>query len=115
MWLLDVNVSRNVQQLLEELGHDPISLIELGDRRLKNGEFLAKARKLNRIILSYNQDFIRITRGKHPGVIVVRIHPCTDEEIIPVLNKFLDSFDPKNVENNVVIIEKNKIIIRKLE
>jgi len=115
MWLLDVNVSRNVQRFLEEHGHDPLSLIELGARRLKNGDFLAKARKLKRIILSYDQDLIRLTRGKHPGVIIVRIHPCTDEEIIPVLNKFLDSINPEKIENNIIIIEKNKVIIRQME
>ena len=98
MWLLDVNVTKKVQDLLEERGEDVTTIIDLGYRRLRNGEVLAKAKELNRILLSYDRDFIQLTLGTHPGVVVIRIHPCIDEEVIPALEQLLDNLSPSSEE-----------------
>ena len=47
MSLFDVNVTKKGRNLLEERGEDVVALIDLGYRRLRNGEVLAKAIELN--------------------------------------------------------------------
>ena len=113
MWLLDVNVTKKIQKLLEERGDDIATLIELGYRRLQNGDVLTKAKELNRVLLSYDRDFIQLTQGNHPGVIVIRISPCIDEEVIPALERFLKDFQIENIPNHLIIIERTTIIARK--
>ena len=113
MWLLDVNVTKKVQKVLEERGDDVTTLIEQGHRRLRNHDVLAKAKELNRVLLSYDREFIQLTQGNHPGVIVIRIHPCIDEEVIPVLKSFLKNYKVENIPNHLIVIEKTKIIARK--
>ncbi|MFX0207006.1 MAG: DUF5615 family PIN-like protein [Candidatus Hodarchaeota archaeon] len=115
-WVLDVNVTKKVQKFLEDRGDDVVTLIDLGFRRIQNGEVLQKAKELNRILISYDRDFIVITRGKHPGVVVIQIHPSIDEEILPVLEKFLNEYEIESkIPNHLMILEKTKIIIRATE
>jgi len=106
MWLLDVNITKKIQNLLEERGDDVATLIELGYRRLRNGDVLAKANEFKRVLLSYDYDFIQLTQGIHPGVIVIRIHPCIDEEVIPVFEGFLKSFKLENIPRDKIIVRK---------
>ena len=112
MWLLDVNVTKKVQNLLEERGEDVVTLIDLGYRRLRNGEVLAKAKELNRVLLSYDRDFIQLTQGTHPGVVVLRIHPCIDEKIIPALKHFLTNLNEESLPNHLIVLERTQIITR---
>ena len=112
-WLLDVNITKGVENFLLSQGHDIETLIQLGLRKLSNGKVLEKAAEKNRILLSYDKDFIRLVQGKHPGVVVLDIHPSIDENVVPLLKKALNELDHENIKNQLVLVEKDKIIRRK--
>ena len=112
-WLLDVNVTKGVLLFLENGGADVTTLTHLGLRRLPNGAVLRKAKELDRILLTYDKGFILYTQGEHPGVVVVRIHPNFDDNVLPAIKKLLALMKQREVVNHLFILEVNKIIVRK--
>lgn len=112
-WLLDVNITKGIESFLKKEGENVVSLISLGLRHLKNGSVLRKAKELDRILLSFDRDFIKLARGEHPGIVVIKIHPNTDDKIIPILENFKNQLDINKVRNHLIIIETSKIIYRK--
>ena len=60
-------------------------------------------------------DFIRLVQGKHPGVVVLDIHPSIDENVVPLLKKALNELDHENIKNQLVLVEKDKIVRRKTD
>jgi predicted nuclease of predicted toxin-antitoxin system len=110
-----VNVTKGVKKFLEESGEDVVTLIELGLRRLLNGEVLIKARELNRILLTYDKGFLNITHGAHPGVVIVRIFPNFDDIVIPAIKELLNEINNKHITNYLIIVETGKLKIRKTD
>ena len=86
-----------------------VSLISLGLRNLKNGNVIKKAIELDRILLSFDRDFIILARTPHPGVVILKIHPNLDDIVIPILKKFKVAINNLKIKDTVVIIEKDKI------
>lgn len=73
--LADENFSREVSRLLSELGHDVITLQDLGLSGIKfpDESVLEKAIELERCILTFNRkDFIRLHKKNplHTGIII---------------------------------------------
>ena len=112
-WLLDVNVTKGAEELLRAKGHDVSTLVELGQRRLRNGEVFGEAKERGAVLLTYDGDFLKIVRGRHPGVVVVRVHPNADQFVLPCIHRLLEEFESTALyENHVIVVHQEKITRR---
>ena len=112
-FLLDENVSNNLRKLLISKGYDVITVQELNKRGAKNSELVELARKKNRILITYDKDFIEFKHERNNNLILIDIHPLIDENVIPNFEKFLKSFSFEKLIENFVILKEDGIILKK--
>ena len=112
-FLLDENVTTNLRKLLISKGYDVITVQELNKRGAKNSELAELARKKNRILLTYDKDFIEFNYESDNYLILIDIHPLIDENVIPNFEKFLKSFSFEKLIENFVILKEDGIILKK--
>lgn len=115
-FLCDECVYAATVKLLKNLGHDIITVNELGLQSSSDEKILSTATKKRRILLTFDQDFSNIYRfplGTHSGIIIVKIKPHTVEDTNSCLKHFLEVTPPENISNSLVIVGKKKIRIRK--
>jgi predicted nuclease of predicted toxin-antitoxin system len=82
--LADENFSKGVNLELQELGHDLITLRDLGlaDTGFPDVQVLEKANELNRCVLTFNRsDFIKLHKEgkKHAGIVVCTFNSNSKE------------------------------------
>ncbi|HEC37800.1 MAG TPA: hypothetical protein ENI29_06155 [bacterium] len=112
-FLLDENVSNNLRKLLISKGYDTITVQELNKRGTKNSVLQEIARKESRVLLTFDKDFIKFKHVSDNHLILVDIHPLIDENVLPHFEKFLNSFSFDDLKENIVILQKDKIILKK--
>ena len=112
-FMLDENVSNNLRKLLISKGYDVITVQELNKRGAKNSELLELARKKNRILITYDKDFIELKHASENYLIVIDIHPLIDENVLPNFENFLNSFSFKELRENFVILDQDGITFKK--
>ncbi|MGB5158086.1 DUF5615 family PIN-like protein [Desulfobacterium sp. N47] len=69
------------------------------------------------IVITYDEDFADARMyplGKHHGVIRLRVWPTTTENTQEALRRLLTQVHETNIINSLIIIDNNKIRIRKL-
>jgi predicted nuclease of predicted toxin-antitoxin system len=85
----------------------------------KSDEFLFLwALKNKAIIVTYDEDFADsrfYPLGSHHGIIRLRVWPTTVEQTQKAMERLLSDFPPSNWYNCLIIINNQKIRIRKLE
>jgi predicted nuclease of predicted toxin-antitoxin system len=116
--LVDENISPLTVEFLRKLGFDVISLIELGNKGITNGELVKLAISKNRIIITLDLDFGEIyyfSSKKKFGAIVIRLKTPTIEDINTVIGKFLEEIDFEKVDltKSLIILDEKKYRIRK--
>lgn len=112
-FLLDENVSNNLKKHLISLGHDVVTVQDLNKRGTKNSELMELARIKNRILLTYDKDFIYFKHKKEDFIIFIDIHPLIDENVIPVFEEYLKSLNYDDLTNNLIIITNDSLILKK--
>ena len=112
-FLLDENVSNNLRTLLISKGYDVITVQELNKRGAKNSELLELARKKNRILITYDKDFIEFKHESENYLVLIDIHPLIDENVLPNFEKFLKSFSFGKLTENIIILEEDGIVLKK--
>lgn len=112
-FLLDENVSYNLKKLLASKGYDVITVQELNKRGVRNSELQEIARKKKRILITYDKDFIEFKQLTDNYLILINIHPLVDENVLPNLEKFLNSFSFEKLTDFIVILEENGINLKK--
>jgi len=113
-FLLDENVSYNLKKRLLSLGHDATTVQELNKRGTKNSELMELARIKDRILITYDKDFVYFKHKKEDFIIFIDIHPLIDENVIPIFEEFLlKSFNYDDLKNNLIIITNDSITLKK--
>ena len=112
-FLLDENVSNNLKKRLIILGHDVVTVQELNKRGTKNNELMELARIKNRILITYDKDFIFFKHKKEDFIIFIDIHPLIDENVIPVFEEYIKSLNYDDLKNNLIIIANDSITLKK--
>lgn len=111
-------MSHQTVELLRELGFD---IKDVGDaclRGCEDDEVVGLAERENRIIitldLGYGSIYYFSKRG-NVGMIILRIHPPTVEEVNRVLKSFLRKVDleKENLTKCLIMLDKKKYRIRK--
>lgn len=112
-FLLDENVSHNLEKLLTSKGYDVITVQELNKRGTKNSELLKIARKKSRVLITYDKDFINITHESDTYLILIDIHPLIDENVLPNFEKFLQTFSLEDLKENYIILNEDGMLLKK--
>ena len=114
-FLLDENVSNNLKKNLMSSGHDVITIQDLNKRGVKNSELMEIARIDKRILITYDKDFVFFKHEIDNYLIIIDIHPLIDENVLPILQNFLKSYDLDDLKDNLIILKKDKTLFKKKE
>jgi predicted nuclease of predicted toxin-antitoxin system len=93
-FLLDENLSPLHARTLRDLGHDAVSVVELGLSGADDSVVRAVAIEARRILVTLDGDFANILRfppSETPGVLRFRLHPPTEAAIDAALPKCLSA------------------------
>ena len=117
--LLDQNIPQTLSKWLKEKlpNWEVRHVNELGFQG-RTDEFLYLwAQKNNAIIVTYDEDFADsrfYPLGHHHGIIRLRVWPTTIEQTQNALNRLIADSPPSNWCNCLIIIDNQKIRVRKL-
>ena len=118
--LLDQNVPQAISSWLKKKlpGWVILHVNELGFQG-KPDEFLYLwAQKNGAIIVTYDEDFADsryYPLGHHHGIIRLRVWPTTIEQTQSAMDRLITDVPPTTWRNCLIIIDNNKIRIRKLK
>ena len=113
--LLDADVPRSFLSRLKDYGHDVSDVRDISKTALKDAEIFAIAQKENRILITRDLDFSNILMYppvKSCGIIVLRTHLLSREEIFQILLKAIQS-PQRQLQGTLVIAQKDRLRFHK--
>ena len=113
--LLDADVPRSFLSRLKDYGHDVSDVRDISKTALKDAEVFAAAQKENRILITRDLDFSNILMyppAKSCGIIVLRTHLLSKEEIFRILLEAIQS-PQKQLQGTLVIVQKDRLRFHK--
>lgn len=114
-FLLDENLSPLHARTLHELGHDAVSVMEVGLSGAEDSAVRTAAIEGGRILVTLDGDFANVLRyppASTPGVLRLRLHPPTEEAIDTALRWAIPRLGQMSLDGKLVIVDKRKIRIR---
>lgn len=103
--LLDENIPRRVGEWISQHGHDT-ARVPTG---LKNGAVMELARREARVLVTRDQDFadrFHYPPAQSPGLIVLRIHPPTQDRLITALQRLLGERSDTQFAGQLIVVEE---------
>lgn len=116
LFIADANVFVPMVDGLRDMGHDVFDVKEKGLENLSDPEIFRLAQKERRILVTMDKDFSNILLyppGEHHGIIVVKLYGLKVDEATRLFLDAMDDIKHKYSQGNLVIIDRNKIRIRK--
>lgn len=101
---------------LREYGHDVLTIQEAGLVGIRDGEVAELANKEKRTLITGDMHFCNILKfppENYNGIIVLKIGPDNTSLVHDNLLNFLDKYTKEKIEQTLVIIDHNKIRIRR--
>ncbi len=116
-FLLDQNVSPQTLLFLKSLGIDVLDVRGVGLKGKDDDLIYEYALQHKLVIITYDHefDYKYVSRKDLDGLILLRVHPQTLEILHPILKKFFDTVDIKKIEKCIVVIERHRCRMRKVE
>ena len=114
-FLLDENLSPRHARTLRDLGHDCVSVVELGLSGAEDPVVRAVAIESGRVLVTLDADFGNVLRyppAPTPGVIRFRLHPATEDAIDAVLRQAIPRLAGIDLQGKLAIVDQRKIRIR---
>jgi len=90
---LDQMLPLDVADELRTQGHNVMRASEVGQARADDYKILQRAITENRILVTLDEhfgDWVILPLKKHPGVIRLKVHPTTANNVIKLLLPFLE-------------------------
>src|SRR5271170_5011358 len=97
--------------LLREVGHDVIRVSETGQARADDALILERAVQEERTLITLDGhfgDWVVLPLSKHCGVIRVKAHPTSTENIAKVLLPLLANHSQPDFRNKLVIVSLSR-------
>lgn len=114
-FIANENIPKYVCDNLVKQGIDVVNVVKLFPGA-KDKTIIEYAIKENRIILTFDRDFGEfIFKEKFPvrGVILLRFSPKSPEFILQKINNLLKTPEIE-LENNFIVVEEDKVRVRKI-
>lgn len=100
-----------VGKVLREQGYDVLRASDIGQARANDQQILGKAIAEDRILVTLDEhfgDWVILPLSKHHGVIRIKIHPTTSENILRILMPFLRDHNQEQFKDNLVILSEKR-------
>ena len=114
-FLLDENLSPLHARTVRSLGHDAVSVVELGLSGADDPAVRAVAIEQDRILITLDGDFGNVLRYPPtvtPGVLRFRLHPATEEAIDGALRWAIARLAEMDLRGKLVVVDGHRIRIR---
>ncbi len=114
-FLLDENLSPLHVRTLRALGHDAVSVVELGISGADDSVVREAAIKQEWVLVTLDADFANVVRfppSETPGVVRFRIHPATEEAIDAALRFAVPRLAGMSLAGKLVVVDRRRIRIR---
>ncbi len=108
---LDQMIQVKVADTLRENGFDVVRCSEIGQERSDDYKILEKAKEQGRILITLDAhfgDWVVLPLSTHTGVIRLKVHPTSSENILFVLLPFLHKISEEKVKNMLIILSATK-------
>ncbi len=109
---LDQMFQLDVAQSLREEGYDVVRASETGLARADDHQILQKTISEDRILITLDEhfgDWVILPLSCHPGVIRLKVHPATSENVIKILLPFLRLHRPEQFINHLLILSEKRV------
>jgi len=106
---LDQMFQVEVAQVLRAQGYDVIRASETGEARADDRQILDKAISEGRILITLDEhfgDWVILPLSRHFGVIRLKVHPTTSENVLKVLVPFLSLYSQEQFSDYLVIVSE---------
>jgi predicted nuclease of predicted toxin-antitoxin system len=115
-FLLDMNLSPALVQLLRSEGHDAIHLLDAGSGDLADSAVFELAAKAGRIVVTFDLDFGEIAGFAHPGsaVVLLRLRFARPSYVWDRLRAAIGQAAADLQAGAVVLVEDTRIRIRRM-
>ena len=116
LFLADANVFVPMVEGLREMGYDVLDTKEKNLDNLSDPEIFQLSQEEGRILVTMDKDFSNILLyppGEHHGIIVVKLYRLKVADATKLFLDAMDEIKPEDIPGNLVIIDRNKIRIRK--
>ncbi|MFZ5908154.1 MAG: DUF5615 family PIN-like protein [Nitrospirota bacterium] len=108
---LDQMFRAEVAEILRRQGHDVIRASETGQARADDQQILDRAISESRILITLDEhfgDWVILPLSRHFGVIRLKVHPTTSENVLKILILFLSLYSQQQFSNYLVILSEKR-------
>ncbi len=108
---LDQMFRVNVAKALRDQGHDVIRASETGQARADDQQIIHRAISESRILITLDEhfgDWVILPLSRHPGVIRLKVHPTTSENVLKMLIPFLGVHTQEQFKDHLVILSEKR-------
>ncbi len=116
-FLVDMPLSPTLAAWLREQRHDAVHATELGLNSAPDIDILARAKLEGRVVVTADLDYPRLlalAREAEPGLILFRDGAWSDAEIIVRIAEILQVLTAKDIEQAIIVVERDRVRRRKL-
>ena len=109
---LDQMFRLEVAQVLQKEGYDVLRASDTGFARADDYQILQKAISENRTLITLDEhfgDWVILPLCNHPGVIRLKVHPTTSENVIKLLLPFLRLHSQAQFKNHLLILSEKRV------
>ena len=105
-YLLDENISHKTFSRLTNANMNVKSVKTENLQGIKNSELIILCKKEKWILVTHDKDFLSSNIKDYYGLIIINIHPATDEVAGSSLLKFLLREEETEIVNRIIILEE---------
>lgn len=115
-FLLDQDVYAATVRFLRDLGHDVVTVGELGRHQAADSDLLHMAKEQARIFVTRDRDFggLVFVQGINSGVIYLRLLPSTLDAVHQELKIVIAEHSEHELQKAFVVVEHGRHRFRKL-
>ena len=114
--LLDQDVYAITARFLNGLGHDVVSVAQIGHSQADDTHLVRIAHEQRRIFVTRDRDFggLVFVKGVRVGVIYLRILPSTEKSVHQELQGVLETYSEDELIRAFVVVEPGRYRFRKI-
>jgi predicted nuclease of predicted toxin-antitoxin system len=113
-FLVDVGVSKAVEEWLRSEGYDVVAVRDI-DPRMQDVDILEEAARQSRLVVTMDKDFGELVynSGKaHAGVLLLRLADARSEEKVAVVRSILDRYSER-LPGAFAVYQSGRLRVRK--
>lgn len=111
-FLLDENISHNLIRVLKAFSVDWKSIKRLDKTGIENGDLCHYIKANDFTLITNDKDFLQLWSQYEIKVILLSVHPATDQHINPRFQQLLQDFDQVLPVSFLLMLTESSIIIR---